>query len=642
MPYKESEKEKEKVLVETVSDDDIDTEAFLLQIQQEVELSRNFVNPKREYLRSNVSKYIDQTIDDEKIPMNTSYAMINLSLAVELMDSKEPIFTPRWLWDDEIAENLTDVAKFDYTEMWMDRIAVQWGLDRRMFGAEIKAKTGWNDLWMHPTVALKDPLSWLPDPFFDSVTPARFHYFEELIPREMLSEEYGFSEEAEEMCWDISSNVQLNQQARNEKTWYNNVANDITMVSVINGYSYFDDTLYMVTLNQDASKLLRTVEIKPVFKQEKLDCVPMTSVVNVKWHAAKRSDPFGITMLEQIWPKQSAISQLINLRLINAKFSTLGQMYLYDINTVQNANEIARPSTNPKIIWVDVKNGWSPISWAVYPVPRNNILEDSFRVSQEIMDALQMETGIDSRTLWVQWTWTSTLGEVKQIQENANIRFGLDTINQEIADREFWRDIWYRSYKEYFSRTDKKFIRIASSIDWTRVLELTKEDFLTFEDPQVIIESRKKFEAERARIAASLDARLAVMEANPNSHKISLNYMRRKILKLQWMTRADVQVMCPYEPDEMDARNIVKLLNENDMKAATIRDINQDHMTYLVVFQSAMDTEAKQIAIEMRKQAYIQSGQGQAKDVWGWAANTATNQMVNASISQNATNNPNQ
>ena len=81
------------------------------------------------------------------------------------------------------------------------------------------------------------------------------------------------------------------------------------------------------------------------------------------------------------------------------------------------------------------------------------------------------------------------------------------------------------------------------------------------------------------------------------------------------MTRADVQVMCPYEPDEMDARNIVKLLNENDMKAATIRDINQDHMTYLVVFQSAMETEAKQIAIEMRKQAYIQSGQGQAKDV---------------------------
>ena len=96
---------------------------------------------------------------------------------------------------------------------------------------------------------------------------------------------------------------------------------------------------------------------------------------------------------------------------------------------------------------------------------------------------------------------------------------------QDLADRQFWRDIWYRSYKEFFSKTDKKFIRIASSIDGTRLVEFTREDFLTFEDPSVIIESKRKFEAERAKIATSLDSRLAVMEANPNSHKISLNYM---------------------------------------------------------------------------------------------------------------------
>ena len=640
MPYKESEKEKEKVLVETVSDDDIDKEEFLIQIQDEIALSRSFTGQKRDLLRTNVMKYIDQTIDDEKIPMNTAYASINLDIAIEMMDTKNPIFTPRGIGDDEIAENLTDVAQFDYKEMGMNKIAYQVALDRRMTWVGIIAKTGWDEMGTHPTIGIKDPMAWLPDPFFDNTTEARFHYFEELIPKECLSEEYGFSEEAEEMGGTMSPLLSQNQSARNRKTGYNNTPTDKTMVSVINGYSYFDDVLYMVTLSEDGSQMLRCVEVKPVFKKEKLEYVPMTAVVNTKWYSPKRGDPFGTSMLELIGPKQSALSQLINLRLINAKFSTLGQMYLYDVNTVQNANEIARPSTNPKIIGVDGKN--NPISQAVYPVPRNNILEDSFRVSQEIMEALQMETGIDSRTLWVQWSGTSTLGEVKQIQENANIRFGLTTLHQELADEQFWRDIWYRSYKEFFSKTDKKFIRIASSIDWTRLLELTQEDFLTFEDPHVIIESKKKFESERARIAASLDARLAVMEANPNSHKISLNYMRRKILKLQGMTRADIQVMCPYEPDEMDARNIVKLLNENDMKAATIRDINQDHMTYLVVFQSAMDTEAKQVAIEMRKQAYIQSGQGQAKDVWGGAANTAVNQMVNASISQNATNNPNQ
>ena len=80
-------------MVETVSDDDIDTDSFLLQIQQEIELSRNFVNPKVNICEATCQTYVDQTIDDEKIPMNTAYAMINLSLAVELMDSKEPIFT---------------------------------------------------------------------------------------------------------------------------------------------------------------------------------------------------------------------------------------------------------------------------------------------------------------------------------------------------------------------------------------------------------------------------------------------------------------------------------------------------------------------------------------------------------------------
>ena len=616
----------------------LNKDEFLKQIQSELQLSRNFVNSKREYLRNNISKYIDQTTDDEKFNVNIVYAMMNLDVAIEMLDTKEPIFSPRWIGDDEIAENLTDVAKFDYSEMGLDLIQYAGALDRRMFWVEIRCKTWWNIDGNHPTVCLKDPLSWLPDPFFDNVTPPRFHYFEETIPKEMVSEEYGFDEEFEDQNIWVGQNEQLNQEARNRKTGYNGTVNDPSMVSVINWYSYYEDKLYMVTLDAGANQLARCVEVKPVFKQEKDDCIPMSSCVNIKWKSPKRNDPFGITMLEQIGPGQSAISKLTNLRLIDATFSTLGQTFLYDINTVQNANELARPSINPKIIGVDVKNGWAPLSGSVYPVPRQNILEDSYRTTQEIMESIQMTTGINYNQLGVQWAGSQTLGEVKQIQENANLRFGLDAIMQEVADKQFWRDIWYRSYKEFFSKTDKKFIRIASSIDWTRLLEFQKEDFLTFEDPSIIIESKRKFEAERAKIAASLDARLAVMEANPNSHKISLNYMRRKILKLQWMSRADVQVICPYEPDEMDARNIVKLLNENDMKAATIRDINQDHMTYLVVFQSWMDTEAKNVAIEMRKKAYIESWQAQKEQVWWWAANVATNQMVNASIQQN---NPN-
>ena len=629
MDYSTKEKEKES--------EALDKEEFLKQIQKEVEISKAFTSERRTILRENLSKYVEQTVDDEKVPVNVAFAAINLDIAVDLMDTKTPIFSPRWVGDDEIAENLTDVAIFDQWEMGLKQLDFIKELDRRTLWVTILCKTGWDETSSNPIVAIKDPLCWLPDPSFDPITPARFHYFEEYIDRELMSEEYWFDEWVEEKLAIIGELQRQAQDARNKSSGYQQQQDD-TLVSVINGYSYYENDLYMVTLDEWLSSILRCVKVKPVFKKEKEWRIPMTAVVNCSWWCPKRNDPFGVSMLEIIGPKQSAISKMLNLRITDATFSTLGQIFLYDVTTVKNAKNLATPSINPKYVWVDGSK-W-PISWAVYPVPRNNILEDSFRVTQEIQDALQKETGINNNQLWVQSSGSQTLWEIKQIQENANIRFGLTTYHREMADELFWKDIWYRSYKEFFSKTDKKLVRIASSIDGTRLLEFTKDDFLTFEDPDVKIDSRKRYEAERARMATQLEARLAVMEANPNTHEVSLNFIRRKILKLQWMTRAEIQVMVPYEPDEMDARNIVKLLSENDMQAATIRDINQDHMTYLVVFQSAMDTEAKQVAIEMRKNAYIQSGQGQAKDIWGWAANTATNQMLNASIQQNTQGQP--
>lgn len=166
----------------------------------------------------------------------------------------------------------------------------------------------------------------------------------------MLSQEYGFSPAAGYLSSQKLSSTLTNQVARNERSGYHQIPDDPGMVSVINGYTYEDDTLYMVTLSSDAGQLLRKVEIKPVLKDEREKRVPMSAVVNVKWYSPKRDDPFGISMLEMTGPKQSALSQLYNLRLIDARFSTLGQIYLYDINTVAHATELARATTQPKFI----------------------------------------------------------------------------------------------------------------------------------------------------------------------------------------------------------------------------------------------------------------------------------------------------
>ena len=73
---------------------------------------------------------------------------------------------------------------------------------------------------MHPTIAPKT--HWLPDPFFDlQIHTCSFPItLKSLSPREMLSEEYGFSDEAEEMFEIYHQTYNPTNRLANEKTGY--------------------------------------------------------------------------------------------------------------------------------------------------------------------------------------------------------------------------------------------------------------------------------------------------------------------------------------------------------------------------------------------------------------------------------------
>ena len=59
------------------------------------------------------------------------------------------------------------------------------------------------------------------------------------------------------------------------------------------------------------------------------------------------------------------------------------------------------PASDPKFIAYDSTSG-VPISNAVYPVPRENLMQDSFTVAQDLSRQIQSDTGIDARSLGVQ------------------------------------------------------------------------------------------------------------------------------------------------------------------------------------------------------------------------------------------------
>lgn len=617
----------------------IDREATLKEIQSQIRLGLDFMNPKRQIFRNNISKYVDQDKDDDKIWVNTLYASSQLYTAIKYSDELAVIAQPRKFWDEEYAENITDLAEYDYKEMGLNRIKHSQFLDECLFGYSIKLKDWWDDIRKVVNVSIADPITWIPDPYQDYLNEGRWNFFEREITLHEIKEMKGFNEDEVDNL--ILSEPQSNRTHRNAAQWTADVTDNTLnkIVSVYSGFSRINGKLYAVTVDAKMSSLLKFEEIKPVTKEEKKSgYVSMKTCVNISWFSPVRGNPCGIAMADLILDKQRAQSILLNLRLIDAKFNTFGQINLVNTNLVKDTGELTRPSINTKWIWVNA-DGNQNLSNAVYPVPRQSIMADSFNVSQEIVRQIQLDTGIDSRSLWIQGDKSITLGESQQIQANANVIFGLWVEVSGWAEEDFWNYIWFRSYQEFFSSSDEKFIRISNGFN-TNQTKFRRDDFLGCENIDFTIESKKKAGQLREQMKVQFAATLPLILQDPNVPKITKSIAFKYQLKLQGHGREMQQILNPYfSPEEIDARRKVALLDNNDMLGAKIDSLDVDLMTYYVIFQSAMDTQAKEVALKGLEYAMIitwKTTQSQNNQAMQWMANASAAQLTSAAIQQNS------
>ena len=606
------------------------------QIKQEVGLGLEFIQPKREIFRDRLVKYIDQDKEVWKIWVNTIYAMVNLWIAIKLKDKASVVFRPRQFWDEEYADNLTALAEFDYTEMELEKKDYWRHFDTSVFWYAIKSKLGRNDVKWCPDVWLEDPLTWIPDPYGDYLNPFRFHYFEKEILKSDMTKARWFDEsKVSELTWQVNEEIQTNKSYRNEVAGLNNIVQDNSSnfyISVYDWYTYYKWELYKVTTASETWEVIRAVKIKPVRLEEKKNgFIDIRTQVNIEWFSPIRWNPCWISMVDLIVDKQTALSELLNLRLIDAKFSTFGQTNIYNTDIIKNAWDLTKPSINTKWIWV---SGWNQnLSNAVYPVPRQNILADSYNVSNELARQIPLDTWISENQLGVPEK-NITLWQSQQVQANANLKLALWITISNWWEKDFWDYIWLRSYEEYFGPKDTKMLRISNGF-WVNVIEIRKDDFLWWKNPDITIDSKVNVEAENQRLKADFLAMLPYWTNDPSKPKVLKNIALRYALKLQWVTREMINILT-YEPSEEKAKMLVKLLNEDDLQGAVIDDMSEDHLTYMIIFESALDTKAKRIAIDNRKQAYIMSGQVNAQ-FWQadwWMVNQSQAQLTSNSISQ--------
>ena len=616
----------------------MDKETILKEIQDQIKLWLDYIRPKRQIFRNNISKFVDQDKDDDKIWVNTLYASTQLYTAIKYSDELAVIAKPRKFWDDEYAENITNLAEFDYKEMWLNRIKHSQFVDECIFGYSIKTKDGWDDIRKVVEVCVKDPITWIPDPYQDYLTEWRWNFFETETTLDELKEMKWYNED--EVDHYILSESQANDTYRHQAQWVSDV-HDNTLNKIVSIYEWFTKIgwkLYAVSVDSKISALLKFEEIKPVTKEEKKHWeVSMKTCVNISWFSPIRWSATWIAMADLVLDKQKAQSILMNLRLIDAKFNTFWQINLVNTNIVKDTWELTRPSINTKWIWVNASE-WQ-LSNAVYPVPRQSIMADSFNVSQELVRQIQLDTWIDSRSLWVQWDKNITLWESQQIQANANVIFWLWVEVTGWAEEDFWKFFWFRSYQEFFSSSDEKFIRISNGFN-TNQTKFRRDNFLWTEDIDFTIESKKKSNQLREQMKVQFAATLPIILQDPSVPKITKSIAFRYQLKLQGHWREMQAILNPYFSfEEIDARRKVALLDYNDKLGAKIDSLDVDLMTYYIIFQSAMETPAKQLALRNLEEAMIYTWQNktnQDNSAVGWMANAAASQLTSAAIQQNS------
>ncbi len=612
----------------------INENEIISQVQQERQLWVNFVDPKRQLFLERLQLYTniaDQWGKSDKVYVRTIRSTMLTLMSLYYSDEITVSFAGRQLWDDELADNYNNLAEFDYEEMNMEKVNydVQW--NRLFYWVGIRIFDHWDTIRNVPVYRSVDPISWIPDPqwYIDNY---RFHWFELEISDSELTDDIYFNLDKV-----VPSESEREQRRRDEIQESRQVnggslqTNNQPVYWIYNHYTTIKGKKYLVTLANDNTLLIRFEEIKPVYDEEKKNPSLIKYPVILNHYEPFKGDPFGISVLDILEDKQKIEQLFLNLNRIKAEHEAWGDTFLVDTNAIKNLNDLRQHSQWPKYVRADLQRNPNPIK----EVERGRIKQDAFNMAQVIRQQGSNDMGLDERAIG--WTpdKSITATENQRIQRNQNVKLVLNNKINQWGEKDFWKD-WLREYYEFFPFKGEKNIMLQNSFGNT-IQSIKRKDIDTWANIDVKIINKSEEEAMKEQEKAGLLVVADLVLQDPSSPSISKTFAKRSIAKANWINKDKISVLFPSSPEEMGARLDLELLNRN-MWVAEIDNLQEDHMTYIVVYGKAMDTDARNEAIQARMEAYVlswQSAKEQQSQEWGWALWSAAAQVTNASIQAN-------
>jgi hypothetical protein len=612
----------------TVKDDLPQDEAdILMQVKSEITKSRDFMRSRRVILRIRHKLYNNQRKQRDKVGDTLIYNIINTQLAIYYTDEMTVGFHQRDMGDVQKAQNIENLARFDYDEMDMDVIDyfVQW--DRQFYGVGIRVLTEWDKNTSTPQPRHHDAMSWLPDPA-GSVIAKNFRWsgFEVEYTRDDISDENGFFNQEQLKVRDSAraSEKQADRDAKNEAAGLDPPAS-LNVDAALDqgegtggefaerGYDIFDmvdqftqlkgddgiTRKYLVTVSDNLESLHRCEEIQPVTPAEKKDISRVPFPFSLNYYSPKPGDPLGVSVPDLCEDKQRARSVFMNLRK-KAEQAKLYPMYIYNRQKILNRRDLDFAFN--KFIGVAGDVG----SNVIEPINKAHEHQSDILVAeQELEKQAQKATGTDNVSQGVQPDRQQTLGVEQMVQANASLKYILGAKFNAWGDKRFWR-LWYRMYQQNFTKAGAKTIRIQSAFG-NRLISLNPKDIQTIKDPDITVKSKLELQQQRQREFLQWQTIVPMIINDPTKPLASKRYAERRMARLQNVPQEEIAVIFPETPDEVRAHMENELLSRNEPVPVDVQ--NEDHLSHMVINSQADESDAKAAHMSKHREAYIMSGQ---------------------------------
>ena len=562
------------------------------QIDSEYQLSWMYMKPKFDEWALRLKLYNNQRRDKEAVGDPLLFTIHQTVLASLYDDKLAVTFKPRERGDVGTAENLTQLAEYDYDDMNIDVVDYDWDWDTAFFGRGLLLMMEFNRRMQCPIPEIIDPMTFLRQPGSKSVAgdilgrnALRFCGFEKRMTKFEMKQSgiyfnldtLGTGDTDLRSLYDENHELRNSAQGHDSLTKYT-LTGENRDYRIIHWFTRWQGKLVYVGLANDRKKVVRFTQL-PDFKN-----IPIID----RTLYPMSHDWDGVSIPDIVEDKQRARAVIQNLGLKSAKISILPR-YLFDSNRIKNKADLNAEFN--KHIPVDgrVDNAMTPVPTSPLKQEVNWIMDILNTAAQKATASPDFQQGSPSQE-------RRTATEISTVSAKVDVRYSLSARIFGWSEKRRWQQ-WYNLYKVYFeSDIDEKILRISGALgDKWRVL--TKENIVANTDPDIKIESRVISESKRREKAQSFQNYINTVFSFPDTNKL---FALRQLGTFLGMTKDDVGLILPPTSDELESEDENIALDNDKLVKVEPTD---DDLIHLEIHNRGADTPAKYAHILAHRRA---------------------------------------